>query len=146
MLRNNYKFGYKLNTFLTFTRSKKNSALTFHLPFIYLSKYQINLYCCAFLFLMTDSYVTTQHALPQNISQYETPALPQPAFDQQTLTQGTNPETCILNLIDFTKTIISVVHEVHSRDCVLYAPKKHKNWVIHHLFIHAGHSVIMYST
>ncbi|XP_019120471.1 zinc finger protein 236 isoform X1 [Larimichthys crocea] len=35
-----------------------------------------------------DSYVTTQHALPQNISQFETPALPQPGFDQQTLTQG----------------------------------------------------------
>ncbi|XP_047455577.1 zinc finger protein 236-like isoform X2 [Mugil cephalus] len=35
-----------------------------------------------------DSYVTGQHALPQNISQFETPALPQPAFDQQTLTQG----------------------------------------------------------
>ncbi|XP_035985898.1 zinc finger protein 236 isoform X3 [Fundulus heteroclitus] len=35
-----------------------------------------------------DSYVTTQHALPQNISQFETPALPQPAFDQQSLTQG----------------------------------------------------------
>ncbi|XP_078109675.1 zinc finger protein 236 isoform X2 [Sander vitreus] len=35
-----------------------------------------------------DSYVTTQHALPQNISQFESPALPQPAFDQQALTQG----------------------------------------------------------
>ncbi|XP_068180402.1 zinc finger protein 236-like isoform X1 [Antennarius striatus] len=35
-----------------------------------------------------DSYVTTQHALPQNISQFETPALPQPPFDQQALTQG----------------------------------------------------------
>ncbi|XP_071758573.1 zinc finger protein 236 [Centroberyx gerrardi] len=35
-----------------------------------------------------DSYVTTQHALPQNISQFETPTLPQPAFDQQALTQG----------------------------------------------------------
>uniref|UniRef100_A0A8C6KRZ1 Zinc finger protein 236 n=1 Tax=Nothobranchius furzeri TaxID=105023 RepID=A0A8C6KRZ1_NOTFU len=35
-----------------------------------------------------DSYVTTQHALPQNIGQFETPALPQPAFDQQALTQG----------------------------------------------------------
>ncbi|KAM3614930.1 uncharacterized protein V6R79_020939 [Siganus canaliculatus] len=35
-----------------------------------------------------DSYVTTQHALPQSINQYETPALPQPAFDQQSLTQG----------------------------------------------------------
>ncbi|KAM9310495.1 zinc finger protein 236 isoform 2-T2 [Pholidichthys leucotaenia] len=41
-----------------------------------------------------DSYVTTQHALPQNIGQFETPALPQPAFDQQTLTQGfTLPES-----------------------------------------------------
>ncbi|XP_035499603.1 zinc finger protein 236-like isoform X2 [Scophthalmus maximus] len=35
-----------------------------------------------------DSYVTTQHALPENISQFETQALPQPAFDQQALTQG----------------------------------------------------------
>ncbi|XP_061572310.1 zinc finger protein 236-like [Cololabis saira] len=35
-----------------------------------------------------DSYVTTQHALPQNMSQFETPALPQPSFDQQPLTQG----------------------------------------------------------
>ncbi|KAK7887145.1 hypothetical protein WMY93_026766 [Mugilogobius chulae] len=35
-----------------------------------------------------DSYVSTQHALPQNISQFETPALPQPGFDQQSLTQG----------------------------------------------------------
>uniref|UniRef100_A0AAX7ULJ8 C2H2-type domain-containing protein n=1 Tax=Astatotilapia calliptera TaxID=8154 RepID=A0AAX7ULJ8_ASTCA len=35
-----------------------------------------------------DSYVTTQHALPQNISQFETPALPQSSFDQQALTQG----------------------------------------------------------
>ncbi|XP_060938042.1 zinc finger protein 236-like [Limanda limanda] len=35
-----------------------------------------------------DSYVATQHSLPQNISQFETPALPQPAFDQQALTQG----------------------------------------------------------
>uniref|UniRef100_A0A3B5MFU7 Zinc finger protein 236 n=1 Tax=Xiphophorus couchianus TaxID=32473 RepID=A0A3B5MFU7_9TELE len=40
-----------------------------------------------------DSYVTTQHALPQNISQFETPTLPQPTFDQQSLTQGfTIPE------------------------------------------------------
>lgn len=39
---------------------------------------------------MTDSYVTTQHALPQNIGQFETPALPQPSFDQQALAQGTN--------------------------------------------------------
>ncbi|KAK2910564.1 zinc finger protein 236-like isoform X1 [Channa argus] len=37
-----------------------------------------------------DSYVNAQHALPQNISQYETPALPQPAYDQQGLTQGFN--------------------------------------------------------
>ncbi|XP_013880065.1 zinc finger protein 236 [Austrofundulus limnaeus] len=37
---------------------------------------------------VTDSYVTTQHSLPQNISQFETPALPQSAFDQQALTQG----------------------------------------------------------
>ncbi|XP_034729238.1 zinc finger protein 236-like [Etheostoma cragini] len=35
-----------------------------------------------------DSYVTTQHALPQNISQFESPAIPQPGFDQQALTQG----------------------------------------------------------
>ncbi|XP_005450717.1 zinc finger protein 236 isoform X1 [Oreochromis niloticus] len=35
-----------------------------------------------------DSYVTAQHALPQNISQFETPALPQSSFDQQALTQG----------------------------------------------------------
>ncbi|XP_076006459.1 zinc finger protein 236 isoform X2 [Genypterus blacodes] len=35
-----------------------------------------------------DSYVNSQHALPQNISQFETATLPQPAFDQQTLTQG----------------------------------------------------------
>ncbi|KAM4632763.1 zinc finger protein 236 [Polymixia lowei] len=35
-----------------------------------------------------DSYVTAQHALPQNISQFETQSLPQPAFDQQALTQG----------------------------------------------------------
>uniref|UniRef100_A0A3B4G2K0 Zinc finger protein 236 n=1 Tax=Pundamilia nyererei TaxID=303518 RepID=A0A3B4G2K0_9CICH len=35
-----------------------------------------------------DSYVTTQHALPQTISQFETPALPQSSFDQQALTQG----------------------------------------------------------
>ncbi|XP_056143099.1 zinc finger protein 236-like [Lampris incognitus] len=37
-----------------------------------------------------DSYVTAQHALPQNISQFETQALPQPAFDQHQLTQGFN--------------------------------------------------------
>lgn len=37
---------------------------------------------------LADSYVATQHALPQNISQFETPTLPQPAFDQQSLTQG----------------------------------------------------------
>lgn len=35
-----------------------------------------------------DSYVGTQHTLPQNISQFETAALPQPGFDQQSLTQG----------------------------------------------------------
>ncbi|XP_028326294.1 zinc finger protein 236 [Gouania willdenowi] len=35
-----------------------------------------------------DSYVTTQHSLTQNISQFETPALPQTPFDQQSLTQG----------------------------------------------------------
>uniref|UniRef100_A0A8C7LUE2 Zinc finger protein 236 n=1 Tax=Oncorhynchus mykiss TaxID=8022 RepID=A0A8C7LUE2_ONCMY len=35
-----------------------------------------------------DTFVTTQHALPQNISQFETQTLPQPGFDQQTLTQG----------------------------------------------------------
>lgn len=40
-------------------------------------------------FLVTDSFVNTQHALPQNITQFETPALSQPPFDQQTLTQGT---------------------------------------------------------
>ncbi|XP_035019257.2 zinc finger protein 236 isoform X3 [Hippoglossus stenolepis] len=40
------------------------------------------------LSVLTDSYVATQHAMPQNISQFETPALPQPAFDQQALTQG----------------------------------------------------------
>ncbi|XP_028282065.1 zinc finger protein 236 isoform X2 [Parambassis ranga] len=41
-----------------------------------------------------DSYVTTQHALPQNISQFETPALQQPSFDQQALAQGfTIPES-----------------------------------------------------
>ncbi|XP_059921116.1 zinc finger protein 236-like isoform X3 [Gadus macrocephalus] len=35
-----------------------------------------------------DSYVTNQHALPQNISQFETQTLPQPTYDQQALTQG----------------------------------------------------------
>ncbi|RVE62310.1 hypothetical protein OJAV_G00155830 [Oryzias javanicus] len=35
-----------------------------------------------------DSFVTTQHSLPQNISQFEPPALPHPPFDQQALTQG----------------------------------------------------------
>nr|XP_023835956.1 zinc finger protein 236-like [Salvelinus alpinus] len=35
-----------------------------------------------------DTFVTTQHALPQNISQFETQTLPQPGFDQQALTQG----------------------------------------------------------
>uniref|UniRef100_A0A3B4G659 Zinc finger protein 236 n=1 Tax=Pundamilia nyererei TaxID=303518 RepID=A0A3B4G659_9CICH len=40
-----------------------------------------------------ESYVTTQHALPQTISQFETPALPQSSFDQQALTQFTITET-----------------------------------------------------
>uniref|UniRef100_A0A8C3A990 Zinc finger protein 236 n=1 Tax=Cyclopterus lumpus TaxID=8103 RepID=A0A8C3A990_CYCLU len=35
-----------------------------------------------------DSYVTTQHSLPENIGQFETQTLNQPAFDQQALTQG----------------------------------------------------------
>ncbi|KAL0984694.1 hypothetical protein UPYG_G00145470 [Umbra pygmaea] len=35
-----------------------------------------------------DSFATTQHALPQNISQFEAQALPPPGFDQQSLTQG----------------------------------------------------------
>ncbi|XP_029536016.2 zinc finger protein 236-like isoform X3 [Oncorhynchus nerka] len=35
-----------------------------------------------------DTFVTTQHALPQNISHFETQTLPQPGFDQQALTQG----------------------------------------------------------
>ncbi|XP_061919552.1 zinc finger protein 236-like [Entelurus aequoreus] len=35
-----------------------------------------------------DSYVTAQHALSQNITQFETAALPQPTFDQQALAQG----------------------------------------------------------
>ncbi|KAM9807354.1 zinc finger protein 236-like isoform X3 [Syngnathus typhle] len=35
-----------------------------------------------------DSYVTTQHTLPQNITQFETRTLPQTTFDQQALTQG----------------------------------------------------------
>ncbi|XP_068425075.1 zinc finger protein 236-like isoform X2 [Clinocottus analis] len=35
-----------------------------------------------------DSYVSTQHSLPQNIGQFETQTLNQPAFDQQALTQG----------------------------------------------------------
>lgn len=38
--------------------------------------------------VFTDSYVTTQHGLPQNITQYETRTLPQTTFDQQALTQG----------------------------------------------------------
>lgn len=54
--------------------------------------------------LMPDSFVNTQHALPQNITQFETPALPQPPFDQQTLTQGTK---CFL-------TIMSTLPERHS--------------------------------
>ncbi|XP_053736407.1 zinc finger protein 236-like isoform X1 [Synchiropus splendidus] len=41
-----------------------------------------------------DSYVNSQHPLPQNISQFEAPSLPPPSFDQQALTQGfTIPET-----------------------------------------------------
>ena len=32
--------------------------------------------------------MNTQHALPQNITRFDTPALSQPPFDQQTLTQG----------------------------------------------------------
>nr|XP_015212650.1 PREDICTED: zinc finger protein 236 isoform X2 [Lepisosteus oculatus] len=35
-----------------------------------------------------DTFVTTQHALPQNISQFEPQAITQQAFDQQALTQG----------------------------------------------------------
>ncbi|KAJ3597602.1 hypothetical protein NHX12_001125, partial [Muraenolepis orangiensis] len=35
-----------------------------------------------------DSYVTNRHALPQNISQFDTQTLPQTAYDQQALTQG----------------------------------------------------------
>ncbi|XP_018605792.1 zinc finger protein 236 isoform X1 [Scleropages formosus] len=35
-----------------------------------------------------DTLVSSQHALPQNISQFEMQTLPQPSFDQQTLTQG----------------------------------------------------------
>ncbi|KAG7256039.1 hypothetical protein CRUP_020062, partial [Coryphaenoides rupestris] len=35
----------------------------------------------------TDSYVTNQHALPQTIGQFETQTLPQPTYEQQTLTQ-----------------------------------------------------------
>lgn len=50
---------------------------------------------CLLLFLATDSFVNTQHALPQNITPFETPALPQPPFDQQSLTQGTKLFFCI---------------------------------------------------
>ncbi|CAG12844.1 unnamed protein product, partial [Tetraodon nigroviridis] len=39
-----------------------------------------------------DSFVNTQHALPQNITQFDTPALSQPPFDQQTLTQEGEPD------------------------------------------------------
>ncbi|KAM6967611.1 zinc finger protein 236 [Aplochiton taeniatus] len=40
-----------------------------------------------------DSFVPPQHGLPQNISQFDAQSLPQPAFDQQSLTQGfTIPE------------------------------------------------------
>ncbi|XP_061116663.1 zinc finger protein 236-like isoform X1 [Conger conger] len=35
-----------------------------------------------------DTFVTSQHALPQNMGQFETQSLPQQAYDQQTLTQG----------------------------------------------------------
>ncbi|KAG7469963.1 hypothetical protein MATL_G00134380 [Megalops atlanticus] len=35
-----------------------------------------------------DTFVTSQHALPQNMGQFETQALPQQAFDQQALAQG----------------------------------------------------------
>nr|XP_040021934.1 zinc finger protein 236-like isoform X2 [Gasterosteus aculeatus aculeatus] len=35
-----------------------------------------------------DSYVTTQHSLPQNITQFDSATLPQPSFDQQALTQS----------------------------------------------------------
>ncbi|XP_039592540.1 zinc finger protein 236-like isoform X1 [Polypterus senegalus] len=35
-----------------------------------------------------DTFVTSQHALPQNMSQFEQQALPQQAFDQQGLSQG----------------------------------------------------------
>lgn len=48
------------------------------------------LYCRFSVILFSDSFVTSQHALPQNISQFEAPALQQPTFDQQTLTQGAN--------------------------------------------------------
>ena len=54
---------------------------------------------------MTDSYVTTQHALPQNISQFETPALPQPAFDQQALTPGTNTDTLSVLQISLMRAV-----------------------------------------
>ena len=36
----------------------------------------------------TDTFVTSQHALPQNMGQFETQTLPQQAYDQQALTQG----------------------------------------------------------
>ncbi|KAJ8411571.1 hypothetical protein AAFF_G00163790 [Aldrovandia affinis] len=35
-----------------------------------------------------DTFVTSQHALPQNMGQFETQSLPQQAYDQQALAQG----------------------------------------------------------
>nr|XP_055065958.1 zinc finger protein 236-like isoform X1 [Misgurnus anguillicaudatus] len=36
----------------------------------------------------TESFVSTQHALPEHMSQFETPALPQPAYEQPALAPG----------------------------------------------------------
>ncbi|XP_048008749.1 zinc finger protein 236-like isoform X2 [Megalobrama amblycephala] len=36
----------------------------------------------------SESYVNAQHALPEHMSQFETPALPQPTFEQPAMTQG----------------------------------------------------------
>ncbi|XP_051721614.1 zinc finger protein 236-like isoform X1 [Ctenopharyngodon idella] len=36
----------------------------------------------------SESYVSAQHALPEHMSQFETPALPQPTFEQPAMTQG----------------------------------------------------------
>ncbi|XP_051573971.1 zinc finger protein 236-like isoform X2 [Myxocyprinus asiaticus] len=36
----------------------------------------------------TESFVSTQHALPQHMSQFDTPALPQPTYEQPALAQG----------------------------------------------------------